>query len=96
MYNSTEHRQSTGVAPSPGRGIFTAFGARHVKGVAVQPMDRRGLFRDRGRVGGGVRSLVGAGVLRGGRAERLARLPGPALECPEQRQALGVVSIWPG
>jgi signal transduction histidine kinase len=25
----------TGVAPSPGRGTFTAFGARHVKGVAV-------------------------------------------------------------
>ena len=35
MYNSTEHRQSTGVASSPGRGTFTAFGARHVKGVAV-------------------------------------------------------------
>ena len=25
----------TGVAPSPGKGTFTAFGARHVKGVAV-------------------------------------------------------------
>jgi hypothetical protein len=35
MYNSTEHRQSTWVTPSPGRGIFLAFGARHVKGVAV-------------------------------------------------------------
>ncbi len=35
MYNSTEHRQSTGVASSPGRGACTAFGARHVKGVAV-------------------------------------------------------------
>jgi uncharacterized membrane protein YdjX (TVP38/TMEM64 family) len=35
MYNSTEHRQSPGVASSSGRGTFTAFGARHVKGVAV-------------------------------------------------------------
>ena len=35
MYNSAEHQQSTGVASSPGRGTFTAFGARHVKGVAV-------------------------------------------------------------
>jgi hypothetical protein len=35
MQDSTEHRQSTGMAPSPGRGIFLAFGARHIKGVAV-------------------------------------------------------------
>ncbi len=35
MYNPTEHQQSTGMAPSAGRGTFTAFGARHVKGVAV-------------------------------------------------------------
>jgi hypothetical protein len=35
MQNSTEQRQSTGVASSPGRGTFTAFGARHVKGVAI-------------------------------------------------------------
>jgi signal transduction histidine kinase len=35
MRNSTEHQQSTAVAPSPGRGIFLSFGARHVKGVAV-------------------------------------------------------------
>ena len=35
MYSSTQPRQSTGVAPSPGRGIFLAFGARHIKGVAV-------------------------------------------------------------
>jgi hypothetical protein len=35
MYDQTEHQQSTGVAPSPGRGIFLAFGARHVKGVAI-------------------------------------------------------------
>ena len=35
MYNSSEHRQSTWVTPSPGRGIFLVFGARHVKGVAV-------------------------------------------------------------
>jgi hypothetical protein len=34
MY-TTEHQQSTGVAPSTVRGTFTAFGARHVKGVAV-------------------------------------------------------------
>jgi signal transduction histidine kinase len=35
MYNSREHRQSTWVTPSPGRGIFLVFGARHVKGVAI-------------------------------------------------------------
>jgi hypothetical protein len=35
MHNPTEHQQSTGMAPSPDRGTFTAFGARHVKGVAV-------------------------------------------------------------
>ena len=34
MDNQTE-QQSTGVAPSPGRGIFLAFGARHVQGVAI-------------------------------------------------------------
>ena len=32
MYNPTEQ---TGMAPSAARGTFTAFGARHVKGVAV-------------------------------------------------------------
>ena len=35
MRVSTEHRQATGATSSPGRGTFTAFGARHVKGVAV-------------------------------------------------------------
>ena len=35
MYNPTEHQQSTGMAPSAARGTFTAFGAGHVKGVAV-------------------------------------------------------------
>jgi hypothetical protein len=35
MYDQTRHQQSTGVAPSAARGTFTAFGARHVKGVAV-------------------------------------------------------------
>ncbi len=35
MYNQTEHRQSSGIAPSAARGVFTAFGARHVKGVAL-------------------------------------------------------------
>jgi hypothetical protein len=35
MQDSTEHRQSTGVASSPGRGTFTAFGARHIKGVSI-------------------------------------------------------------
>jgi hypothetical protein len=35
VYKPTEHLQSTGVAPSRARGTFTAFGARHVKGVAV-------------------------------------------------------------
>jgi signal transduction histidine kinase len=35
MYNQTEHQQSTGMAPSANRGTFTAFGARHVNGVAI-------------------------------------------------------------
>ncbi len=35
MYNQTKHQQSSGVAPAPGRGIFLAFGARHLKGVAI-------------------------------------------------------------
>jgi hypothetical protein len=35
MYNQTEHQQLTGMAPSATRGAFTAFGARHVKGVAI-------------------------------------------------------------
>jgi hypothetical protein len=35
MYDQTEHQRSTGMAPPPARGTFTAFGARHVKGVAV-------------------------------------------------------------
>ena len=35
MYDRTEHRQSSAIAPSSARGTFTAFGARHVKGVAL-------------------------------------------------------------
>jgi len=35
MHDPTEHQQSTGMAPSATRGTFTAFGARHVKGVAA-------------------------------------------------------------
>jgi len=36
MYNRSEHQGSTGVmAPSAPRGTLTAFGARHVKGVAL-------------------------------------------------------------
>jgi hypothetical protein len=35
MYDPAEYQQSTGVAASVTRGTFTAFGARHVKGVAV-------------------------------------------------------------
>ena len=35
MYDTTEHQQSTGVTPPAARGTFTAFGARHVKGVAA-------------------------------------------------------------
>ncbi len=35
MHDPTEHQQSTGVAPSATRGTVTAFGARHVRGVAV-------------------------------------------------------------
>jgi hypothetical protein len=34
VYTSTEQQRSSRIAPS-GRGTFTAFGARHVKGVAV-------------------------------------------------------------
>ena len=35
MHDPAEHQQSTGVAPTATRGTFTAFGARHVVGVAV-------------------------------------------------------------
>ncbi len=35
MHDPAEHQRSTGVASSATRGTFTAFGARHVKGVAV-------------------------------------------------------------
>jgi hypothetical protein len=35
MHDQTEHQQSTEVAPSATRGTFTAFGARHIKGVSV-------------------------------------------------------------
>ena len=35
MHDTTERQESTGVAPPATRGIFTAFGARHIKGVAV-------------------------------------------------------------
>ena len=35
MHNTTENQQSTGMVPSATRGVFTAFGARHVKGVAL-------------------------------------------------------------
>ena len=35
MQNSTIHQRSTAMAPSPARGTFTAFGARHIKGVAL-------------------------------------------------------------
>jgi membrane protein implicated in regulation of membrane protease activity len=35
MYSSTEHRRSTRVTPPPGRGVFLAVGARHIKGVAI-------------------------------------------------------------
>ncbi|HTW20119.1 MAG TPA: hypothetical protein VME70_07915 [Mycobacteriales bacterium] len=36
MYDEREHQRSTGrMAPSAARGSFTAFGARHVKGVAI-------------------------------------------------------------
>jgi hypothetical protein len=34
MHTSTEQQQSSRIAPST-RGTFTAFGARHLKGVAV-------------------------------------------------------------
>ena len=44
MYNSSENRQSTWVTPSPGRGIFLVFGARHVKGVAVSRWVAAGCF----------------------------------------------------
>ena len=35
MYDATGHQQSTVMARPATRGTFTAFGARHVKGVAV-------------------------------------------------------------
>ena len=35
MHDMSEHQRSTGVALSTTRGTFTAFGARHIKGVAV-------------------------------------------------------------
>ena len=37
MYDQTEHQHLTGMTPSAtrARGIFTEFGARHIKGVAV-------------------------------------------------------------
>ena len=35
MNTQTEHQRSSGVAAAPGRGIFLAFGARHLKGVAI-------------------------------------------------------------
>jgi hypothetical protein len=35
MHDTTKYQRSVGVAPAAGRGTFTAFGARHVKGVAI-------------------------------------------------------------
>jgi hypothetical protein len=35
MHGTTEHQIRTDAGPSLARGTFTAFGARHVKGVAV-------------------------------------------------------------
>jgi hypothetical protein len=35
MHDTTKNQRSVGVAPPAGRGTFTAFGARHVKGVAI-------------------------------------------------------------
>jgi hypothetical protein len=35
MQDLNVHQRSTGAAPSASRGTFTAFGARHVKGVAL-------------------------------------------------------------
>jgi hypothetical protein len=35
MHNPTEHQQRTDAGPPRARGTFTAFGARHIKGVAV-------------------------------------------------------------
>jgi len=35
VYDQTEHHQLTAMAPSATRGTFTAFGARHMKGVAI-------------------------------------------------------------
>ena len=35
MHDPTEHQRWTEVGRSAARGTFTAFGARHVKGVAV-------------------------------------------------------------
>jgi hypothetical protein len=35
MHDPTEHQQSTDAGPWATRGTFTAFGARHIKGVAA-------------------------------------------------------------
>ncbi len=98
MYNPTEHQQSPGwLNQLPGVHV-TAFGARHVKGVAVSRwvaavcfVIAAALLLAFGHWWGRVFFLVAAGL------NGYARLPGPALEpaagCSEERQALGVVSI---
>jgi len=35
MHDTTKYQRSVGVAPPAARGTFTAFGAGHVKGVAI-------------------------------------------------------------
>ena len=70
------------------------------QGRGGRPVGRCGLFR--GLRGGalGLRSVVGSVPVRAGRAERLARLPGPALEpaagCPEERRARARATTIPG
>src|ERR1700735_5542806 len=84
-----DRRRSTGC-----QGYLHGVRGASRQGRGSRPVGRRGLFR--GLRGGalGLRSVVGSVPVRAGRAERLARLPGPALEpapgCPGQRQALDV------
>ena len=51
MHEPTEYQRSVGVVAPAGRGAFTAFGARHVKGVAISRWVAAVCF------------MVGAGVL---------------------------------
>ena len=70
----------TGVTPSPGKGTFTAFGARHVKGVAVSRWVAAVCFVIAGALVMAFGHWWGLVFFRRGRAERLAQAClGPAM-----------------